>query len=92
MSEEDVTQGTRYFNALKDVAEAARKVEETRVRYEDTLDQLTREKREAERGLREALARAAEMTGESLPTSQRDKDEQRMKEMLRRRDEKDNKK
>jgi hypothetical protein len=92
MSEEDVTQGTRYFNALKDVAEAARKVEEARVHYEDTLDKLTSEKREAERGLREALARAAEMTGESLPTSQRDKDEQRMKEMLRRRDEKDNKK
>jgi hypothetical protein len=92
MSEENITQGTRYFNALKDVAEAARKVEEARVHYEDTLDKLTSEKREAEKGLREALARAAEMTGESLPTSRRDKDEQRMKEMLRRRDEKDNKK
>ena len=89
---EDVAQGTRYFNALKDVAEAARKVEEARVRYEDTLDQLTREKREAEKGLREALTRAAEMTGESLPTSQRDRDEQRMKEVFRSLDEKDSKK
>ena len=48
MSDEDVTKGTRYFNALRSVAEAARKVEQIRVKYEDALDQLTREKRQAE--------------------------------------------
>jgi len=33
--------------------------------------------------LREALSTAAEMTGESLPVSQREQDEQRLKEMFR---------
>jgi hypothetical protein len=50
MSEEEVTKGMRYFNALKDVAEAALKIEEAHVRYEDALAPLTREKREAEKG------------------------------------------
>jgi len=45
MNGEDVTQGTRYFNALREVADAARRVEHLRVQYENTLDQLTREKR-----------------------------------------------
>jgi hypothetical protein len=74
MSEEDVTKTTSYFNALRDVADAARKVEEARVRYEDTVDGLLREKREAEKALRAALERAAELTGKYLPSSERDQE------------------
>jgi hypothetical protein len=91
MSDEDVTKGTRYFNALRDIADAARKAEEARVRYEDTLDRITREKRQAEKQLREALERASELTGESLPESSRDQDEKQMREMLRHLGEKDQK-
>ena len=83
MNGEDVTQGTRYFNALREVADAARRVEHLRVQYENTLDQLTREKRLAEKELREALAAATELTGEPLPISQREQEEQRVQEMLR---------
>jgi hypothetical protein len=83
MDKEDITKTTSYFNALRDIAEAARKVEEIRVRYENTLDELTRERREAERELRAALERAAELTGETLPLSERDKEDQRTREMLR---------
>jgi hypothetical protein len=61
---------------------AARKVEEIRVRYDDTLDQLSREKRAAEKELRAALERAAELVGESLPHSQREQEEQRIQELL----------
>lgn len=83
MNKEDITKTTSYFNALRDVADAVRKVEEARVRYEDTIDRLTHESREAERELRAALERAAELTGESLPVSERDKERQRQREMLR---------
>lgn len=83
MNKEDITKKTSYFNALRDVADAARKVEEIRVRYENALDKLTSERREAERELRAALDRAAELTGESLPFSERDKNEQRRKEIFR---------
>lgn len=83
MNREDITQTTSYFNALRDVADAARKVEEIRVRYENALDRLTGERREAERELRMALDRAAGLTGESLPLSERDKVEQRRKEIFR---------
>ena len=83
MNREDITKTTSYFNALRDVADAARKVEKIRVKYENALDQLTSERRKAERELRAALDRAAELTGESLPLSERDKDEQRRKEIFR---------
>lgn len=82
MSEEDITQGTRYFNALKDVANAARKLEAARVRYDDTVDQLNREMREAEEEFRAALERAVELTGEVLPVSNRQREAQRMKALV----------
>lgn len=82
MSTEDITQGTRYFNALRDVADAARKVEEARVRYEDGLEQLTREKRAAEKELRAALERAAKLIGETLPLSRRDQKDQQLQELI----------
>lgn len=80
---EDITKGTRYFNALRDVSDAARKVEEARVKYEDTLDQLTKEMGQAKQTLREALQVAAELTGESLPVSERDKATQHFKDVIR---------
>lgn len=80
--EEDVTKGTRYFNALRDVADSARKVEQARVKYDDALDQLSHEKRAAEKELRAALERAAELAGEPLPISTREREEQRLRAML----------
>ena len=40
MCEEDVTQTTRYVRAVEAVAEAARRVEEMRIRYDNTMDEL----------------------------------------------------
>lgn len=72
----------RHLKALRDVAEAARKAEEARVEYEDTTDRLLKKKREADEKLREALRVAAELVGESLPVSERDKASQELKDML----------
>lgn len=83
MSDEDVTRTTSYFNALKAVADAARRLEEIRVRYEDTVDRLGREKREAEGQFRQALEHVSELVGETLPRSERDAEDRRVREMLR---------
>ncbi len=82
MSDEDVTRTTSYFNALKAVADAARTLEEVRVRYEDAVDRLGREKREAEEQFRQALEHVSELVGEPLPRSERDEEDRRMREML----------
>ena len=84
MGDEDVTQTTRYVRALEAVAEAARRVEEVRVRYENTVDALAREKRAADEALRVALAYAMELTGQSLPVSEQDKARAETREALAR--------
>ena len=38
MSDEKITQTTRYVRAVEEVAKAARRVEEVRVKYENTMD------------------------------------------------------
>ena len=92
MNKEEITKTTSYFNALRDVADAARKVEEIRVRYEDTVDRLMSEKREAEKELRAALERALALTDEPLPVSERDKEVRCREEYLRGLDRKSGKK
>ena len=82
MSEEDVTQTTRYVRAVEAVAEAARRVEEARVKYEDTVDELMREQREAKKALHAALAHVMELTGKTLPLSERDKEKLRLQRSL----------
>jgi hypothetical protein len=76
MSDEDITQTTLYVRAVEAVAEAARRVEEVRVKYENTMDALMREKREADEELRAALSHVMDLTGKSLPVSEREKDQQ----------------
>jgi predicted S18 family serine protease len=76
MSDEDITQTTHYVRAVEAVAEAARRVEEVRVKYDNTMDALMQEKREADGELRAALAHLMELTGKTLPVSEREKERQ----------------
>jgi len=76
MSDEDITQTTRYVRAVEAVAEAARKVEEVRVKYENMMDAMMQEKREADAELRAALTHVMELTDKTLPVSEREKERQ----------------
>ena len=74
MSDEDIKLTTTYVRAVESVAEAARRVEEVRVKYENTMDELMREKREADEALKAALAHVMELTGQTLPISDRERE------------------
>ncbi len=54
-----------YQAAVEAVVEAARKAESARLKFEDGWKQLTKEKRDADQALREALDNLQSISGKS---------------------------